>query len=94
MVPSDDPAPFGLLLSKTPNKVTYGNLGPGVKLGGGASFVSTTGFSGSDPNVEVSASWGKGVEPVSFPVTVVPEPATGLMAAFGLLGLLGIRRRR
>ena len=33
-------------------------------------------------------------EQFSLEVTTIPEPATGLMAAFGLIGLLGLRRRR
>ena len=99
LVPAADnnAAPFTFLLSNTANQVTYGNLGTTVEIGPGG-LELTAGYNGN-PEGDLTASWGDGATPVAFPVAAaaappVPEPSTGLMAAFAALGLLGFRRRR
>ena len=91
--------PFSFLLANSNQQVTFGNLGTTVSLEG--ELVTMVGYnssSGADPAVDLAAStWGNGPTPVSIPFAgtpVIPEPATGLMAVFGALGVLGFRRRR
>jgi len=89
----ESPAPFQFFLNSAtaPGNVTLAAVAPvtfdgpltlDVSASAGASFA------------DVTAEWVDGATPTSFPVTTIPEPATGLMAAFGLVGLLGLRRRR
>ena len=101
LVPVPDPpgsSPFTFFLSNSPNQITWGNLGSTVTIDG--EFVTQAGYSGDNPEGDLTASWGMGATPVAFPVTVpstgpvVPEPTSGLMAAFAAIGLLGFRRRR
>lgn len=96
MVPGDVPTPFLFYLSNTPESVVYAIVPGKVTIDG--ELVTQTGYAGDDAANDLTLAYGAegGVE-VSFPVhapVVVPEPATGLMTAFGLLGLLGFRRRR
>lgn len=96
LVPGEAPTPFLFYLSNTPNSVVYAIVPGTVTLDG--DLVTQTGYAGDDPVNDLTLSYGAGggVE-VAFPVqapVVIPEPASGLMAVFGLLGLLGFRRRR
>ena len=91
LVPVDGgAAPFAFFLSNTANQITWGNLGTAVTLEG--EWVTGAGYTGDDPAGDITATWGSGVTPVAFPVTggtpveppseVIPEPATGILAAF------------
>ena len=90
--PAAPGAPFTFLLSNTPSNVTYGNLGTSVTFADG----TTTELSvGAQAGAEITASWGNGPTPVSFPVAaaVVPEPASASLLAFAGLFGLALRRR-
>lgn len=89
---SADPFAFFIPNSAAPGNVTFGSLGTPVTIDGPVEL--DVAVSASAVNGDISATWGMGVTPTAFPVTTIPEPATGLMAAFGLVGLLGLRRRR
>ena len=91
-VPDNAGAPFTFLLSNTSSNVTYGNLGTAVTFADG----TTTELSvGAQAGAEITASWGNGPTPVSFPVAaaVVPEPASASLLAFAGLFGLALRRR-
>ena len=88
---------FGFVLGNTAGKVTLGALAD-VAFAPGAVLTTGTTYSGPKGVAEFAEDLdatrlgvGTSQVPVTFPV---PEPATGLMAAFAVLGLLGIRRRR
>ena len=97
-------APFAFLLANNANQITWGNLGAGVVIDG--DLVTSAGFTGTADNFDVTAAWGDGPNQVAFsvagpavvapPVTdpTTPEPASGILAALGALGVLGFRRRR
>lgn len=92
-VPEDvGSAPFAFFLANTSGQVTWGNLGSSVTLDG--EWETGAGYLGDDPATDLTASWGSGVQPVSFPVNNVPEPTTALLSIFGVLGFLGFRARR
>jgi len=103
LIPAADPpgaAPFQFLLSNTASQITWGNLGAGVTLDG--EFVTGAGYTGDDPANDLTAAWGDGSNPVAFPIgapaapvdEIIPEPATGILSAFAVIGMLGFRRRR
>lgn len=86
-------APFAFFIpnGSAPGNVTFGSLGTPVTIDGPLEL--DVAVSADAANGSIAATWGDGVVPTAFPVSTVPEPATGLMAAFGLVGLLGLRRR-
>lgn len=95
---------FAFTLPSNEKLVALGNLGNAYTLAPGASAVTGVGYSGSvddkgDWSNFVASEFGTagGTDPVSFPTLPpnnTPEPASGLLAAFSLMGLLGFRRRR
>lgn len=54
--PADNSAPFGFLLTNTPERVTYGSLGQTVLLDG--QLILEAGYRGNDPKSELFAEWG------------------------------------
>jgi len=97
-------APFAFFLSNTANQITWGNLGTGVELDG--EFVTGAQYNG-DPAGDLLAFWGDGPTPVAFAIgagggvapsvpvdEIIPEPTGISLAWLGLLGLLGLRKRR
>ena len=93
--PGTDASPFTFFLANTANNVTYGNLGSSVTFADGTTTALSVGATaGAD---DIVASWGRGAEPVSFPVAseVIPEPASAsLLILAGLFGLTLRRRNR
>jgi len=93
----ESPAPFSFFLpnSAAPGNVTLASLGTPVTVDG---FLELNVFvAPNTPNGSIVASWGDGINPTGFPVVqsgVLPEPSSGLMTWFGILGLLVVRRRR
>ena len=92
-----DGSPFPITLLNTPNQVSLGALAP-ITLEAGATLSTSVTYSGNSSILDPAPNFAGsqvgvtgGVEPVSFPI---PEPASGVLAAFGLLGILGFRRRR
>lgn len=89
-----NPAPFAFFIpnGSAPGNVTLGVLGTPVTLDGRVELdvaVSATATTG-----DIAATWGDGATPTAFPVGVIPEPSGFLLAAFGVMGLLGLRVRR
>lgn len=89
---------FAFTLPSTVNAVSLGNLGTTYDLAAGATAKTGVQYTGTSSilqpgtNFAGSSTGGQGgVTGVAFPI---PEPASGLMAAFALMGLLGFRRRR
>lgn len=92
-IPGNDATPFTFLLSNTADQITWGSLGSTVTLDG--TLVTGASYTGTDPLVDLTASWGDGADPVAFPVApVIPEPTAGLLAVFAALGMMGFRGRR
>jgi len=90
-------APFAFMLSDTANLVTYAQLPGAVNLAAGSTTVLAAGVSAGASDVTATFGALGDPVPVAFPVNpagIIPEPASGLMAAFGIIGLLGFRRRR
>jgi hypothetical protein len=46
-----------------------------------------------DPNFKFISNGGLSTDPISGPPTGVPEPSTLLLFGFGLIGLVGVRRK-
>ena len=71
------PAPFAFFIpnAAAPGNVTFGVLGTPVTLDG--SVELDVAVSANAATGDVAATWGNGVTPTAFPVTTVPEPATG-----------------
>ena len=99
LVPYDPPAapvhtPFLFFLSNTESSIVMASVPAPATVEDDTIVVGYTGTDGSD----LTLSYGDAdSQQVSFPAAsapVVPEPATGLMAAVAALGLLGFRRRR
>lgn len=65
-------APFQALISNTPARVTYGNLGFDVRIDG--SVTLGVGYSGRNPGQDLSAVWGRGTEALPFPISVSGTP--------------------
>ena len=89
-------APFTFFLSNTVNQITWGNLGTTVTIEG--QLTTAAGYSGTQADLDagdLTTFWGNGPEPVAFPTgEIVPEPASGMLAIFAVLGFLGFRKRR
>lgn len=82
LVPVDgtDAAPFTFFLSNTENQVTYGNLGSNVTFADGSTTMLSV---GAKAGATVAASWGKGAEPVAFPVAQAAPVAPPVAATPG-----------
>jgi len=95
-------APFGFALKSTVNDVQLAQIPGNVALASGGTLTFDTKYSGDPASGDLTALMsGTGFSQVNAPYTggggvvdVTPEPASGILAAFGLLGLLGFRRRR
>lgn len=61
------PAPFEALLFNTPSRVAFGNVGSTLQVDRAISLA--VGYRGLNPEEELSAVWGSGVEAIPFPVT-------------------------
>ena len=90
LVPTDDPSPWGIVISKTNERVTLGTLGASVVLD--ATLTTNVGYTGSSPETDLIANYGTGVREVRFPV--IPEPSSALLSLFAIVGVLGFRRGR
>ncbi len=91
-------APFTFLLANNASNVSYAAI-PGSTVEVTGTLITDVGYTGDDAGVTedmaASAYGNAAFQQVNFPTTpVVPEPATGVMAALACLGLLGFRRRR
>ncbi len=96
LVPAADASPFQFLLSNTNTQVAPVNLGTTVTVN---NLQTTIGWTGTRLNADgtlaglLIATWVDATFTAnSFLVT--PEPTSALLAIFGVLGLLGFRRRR
>jgi len=91
----ESPAPFAFFIPNLayPGNVTLGSLGAPVWIDGPIELdVAVAAFAGCG---DVTATWGKGVVPTAFPMWAgCPEPTSFSLAAFGLVGILGLRARR
>lgn len=91
-------APFDFYIAgadaENVGQVTVGSLGKTVMMADGSETTFDISVAAGAVDSDVTATWGKGLDPVSFPVRPIPEPATGLMAAFAAAAALGLRRRR
>lgn len=90
-------APFtgGTVVAKEAGTVVLGVLGADKRIDIEGATATSIMYDGDNAAAQgdLTVNLGLGdAAPAAFPV--VPEPATGLMAAFGLVGLLGLRRRR
>ncbi len=92
-------APFTFLLANNANNVSYAAI-PGSTVAVEGTLITDVGYTGDAAGVTddmaASAYGNAAFQQVTFPTTapVVPEPATGILAAIAGLGLLGFRRRR
>ena len=91
LVPTDDADPWDIVIARTSNRVTLGNLASSVMLDG--TVATSVGYTGSDPDSDLVANWGSDVNEVRFPVFDIPEPSGFLLGTFAIFGLLGFRRR-
>ncbi len=85
---------FAIYLANTNQQITLINLGTTTTIEG--ELVTPIGYdlSKGRPLIDLTAAWGNGPERVNFAVPFVPEPAAGVLAMIGILGLLGFRCRR
>lgn len=91
-VPARASDPFDLIVRNIPTNIVLGNLGTTIELGPNSRTATAAKYNGDAAGGDLQAFLGVGVLPIAIPI--VPEPATGLMAAFAGLGVLGFRRRR
>lgn len=83
------------VVDNTANSVVLGVLGADARIDISGTTATAIGYAESVDVAKTDLTVNLGIgdnPPAAFPV--VPEPATGLMAAFGLVGILGLRRRR
>ena len=77
LVPGDNQLaadPFMFFVANTANQIVVGNLGTTVELDG--ALNTNIGYLG-DPAGDLSAFWGNGPDPISFPVTQSSEAIPG-----------------
>ena len=86
----DSAEPFQFFLGDDPGRIVLGSLGVPVTID---EPITLDIFASAD--AVLSGQWGEGNLTTfpAFAVPNVPEPSSGLMATFGLLGLLAQRRR-
>ena len=90
IIRGDSAEPFQFFLGDDPGRIVLGSLGVPVTID---EPITLDIFASAD--AVLSGAWGEGNLATfpAFAVPNVPEPSSGLMAAFGLLGLLAQRRR-
>ena len=76
-----DAGPFAFVLNSDPNQFALGSLGEGVSIDGSVQLGVT--YTGDSPRTDLIAVWGRGIEPVDFPV--LAQGQTNFQTPFNLL---------
>ena len=91
--------PFGTRIDAlAPAQYSYAKLGGKVTFADGTTTVMNVGYNlgaaGADAPSDFAIQWDTPENTAGTTVSFVPEPATGLMAIFAGIGMLGFRRRK